>query len=241
MSRYGELKAAYDELDGRYAALMAENLDLKYKLEELESELASFRARQKDTENIAENTRRLKHDMKNHVMVIASYLNSGETEQAKEYLSVVLDKLDRVYTYIQTGNSVMNYIINTKLENAHKNGIPFKAEIENITFAKMGSVDFSALLSNILDNAVEASMNAADKYIYVRVYRNKGWDCITVKNKIDRSVLRENPELVSTKNDRDEHGIGIEQIKSAAEKYDGMVDIYESGGLFCVSAMIPSE
>lgn len=241
MKRYSELKKEYDELDRKYTQLVAEELDLRYRLEELDSELASYRARQQDTERIAENTRRLKHDMRNHIMVIASYLSSGETEQAKEYLSVVLDKLDRVYSYIRTGNSVMNYIINTKLEQAHKNGVRFKAEIENISFEKMGSVDFSALLSNILDNAVEASVNASRKYIYVSVSKKQGWDIITVKNSIDGSVLKTNPELISTKADKDKHGIGIEQIRSIADKYDGMVDIYEDAGMFCVSVMIPSE
>ncbi len=241
MSRYSELKSEYEELDKKYSETLAENLDLQYRLNELETELSSYRARQKEIEHIAENTRRLKHDMRNHIMVIASYLSSGEIQEAKEYLSVVLDKLDRVYSYIQTGNSVMNYIINTKLEYAHRNGVKFKAEIENISFAKMGSVDFSALLSNILDNAVEASMNASRKFIYVSVCRKQGWDCVTVKNGIDRSVLNSNPELISTKPDKDKHGIGIEQIKSIVKKYDGMIDIYESDGMFCVSVMIPSE
>ncbi|MDD5795358.1 MAG: hypothetical protein PUD24_00280 [Oscillospiraceae bacterium] len=93
-------------------------------------------------------------------MVAVSYLNNGEVELAKNYLSDVLDNLNKTYSYIQTGNSVMNYIINSKLEKAHSKGIGFKAEIENLPFEKMGSVDFSALLSNILDNAVEASINS---------------------------------------------------------------------------------
>lgn len=241
MSRYKDLKAAYDELDKRYAGLLAEKLDLEYRCEELEADMKAAQARQENIEKIAENTRRLKHDMKNHVMVIASYLSNGETDKAREYLSVVLDKLDRVYTYIRTGNSVMNYIINTKLQYAHKNGIKFKAEIENLSFAKMGSVDFSAVLSNMLDNAVEASMDSKEKYIYVSVCKKSGWDTMTVKNKIDSSVLDVNPELISTKADKDKHGIGVKEIKTLAEKYDGMTDIYESDGMFCVSVMIPSE
>ena len=241
MSRYSDLKTAYDKLDKEYSELLSENLDLKYRLEELDFEFSSYRARQCDIEHIAENTRRLKHDMRNHIMVIASYLSNGKTLQAKEYLSVVLDELDRVYSYIQTGNSVMNYIVNTKLEYAHRNGVKFKAEIENIPFAKMGSVDFSALLSNILDNAVEASIASMRKFFYVSVSREKGWDCVTVKNGIDRSVLNSNPDLISTKPDKEKHGIGIEQIKAIVTKYDGMIDIYESDGMFCVSVMIPSE
>ena len=173
--------------------------------------------------------------------VIASCLNNGEIDEAKEYLSVVLDNLNRVYSYIQTGNAVMNYIINSKLEYAQRSGIPFKAEIENLPFARMGSVDFAAVLSNALDNAIEASLSASERLIYLSVMKKRGYDTITVKNKTDKSVLDQNPDLISTKPDNQSHGFGVKQIKAIAEKYGGMVDVYEEEGMFCISIMIPSE
>ena len=241
MNRYGRLKEEYEKLEKDYTAEIAKNLDLQYQIDSLEAAYQSSRKEQQEIEKLHENTRRLKHDMKNHIMVIASHLNNGEIEQAKAYLSVVLDNLNRVYSYIQTGNSVLNYIINSKLEYAHQSGIQFKAEIENLPFANMGSVDFSAVLSNALDNAIEASMNETDKFIYVIIFKNRGYDTITVKNKISQSVLDKNSDLISTKADGDTHGYGIKQIKTITEKYGGIVDIYEEGGMFCISMMIPSE
>lgn len=241
MSRYGKLKEDYERLEKDYTAEVAKNLDLQYQYDTLQAEYQNSHNQQKEIERLHENTRRLKHDMKNHIMVIASHLNNGELDEAKDYLSVVLDNLNRVYSYIQTGNSVLNYIINSKLEYAQQNDIQFKAEIENLPFAKMGSVDFSAVLSNTLDNAIEASIRAVEKYIYVSILKKRGYDTITVKNKIDQSVLENNPELRSTKAESDTHGYGVKQIKTITEKYDGMVDIYEDNGMFCISIMIPSE
>lgn len=241
MSRYGDLKRAYEELDKKYAAEAAKNLDLQYQYDTLQADYLARRDQQQEIEALHENTRRLKHDMKNHIMVIASYLNSGEVDAAKAYLSVVLGNLNQVYSYIQTGNAVMNYVINSKLEYAQKNAIPFKAEIENCSFARMGSVDFAAVLSNALDNAIEASMTASEKLMYVSIRQKRGYDTITVKNRIDKSVLDENPDLISTKPDSECHGFGVRQIKDIAEKYGGMVDIYENDGMFCVSVIIPSE
>lgn len=241
MSRYSKLKEEYEKLEKDYTAEVVKNLDLQYQYDALQAEYQNSRSQQQEIERLHENTRRLKHDMKNHIMVIASHLNNGEIDEAKDYLSVVLDNLNRVYSYIQTGNSVLNYIINSKLEYAQQNDIPFKAEIENLPFAKMGSVDFSAVLSNALDNAIEASMSAVEKYIYVSVLKKRGYDTITVKNKIDQSVLESNHELRSTKAESDTHGYGVKQIKTITKKYDGMVDIYEDSGMFCISIMIPSE
>lgn len=241
MKRFGKLKEDYKRLEKEYTAEVAKSLDLQYQYDALQAEYQNSRSQQQEIERLHENTRRLKHDMKNHIMVIAAHLNNGEIEEAKDYLSVVLDNLNRVYSYIQTGNSVLNYIINSKLEYAQQNDIQFKAEIENLPFSKMGSVDFSAVLSNSLDNAIEASMNASEKSIYISVMKKRGYDTITVKNKIDRSVLETNPDLRSTKAESDTHGYGVKQIMTITEKYNGMVDIYEDNGMFCISIMIPSE
>lgn len=241
MRRYSKLKAEYEQLEKQYTDEVVKNLDLQYQYDSMKDDWQNSKSQREEIERLHENTRRLKHDMKNHIMVIASYLNNNELDEAKRYLSVVLDKLNRVYSYIQTGNSVMNYIINSKLEYAQQNNIQFKAEIENLQFAQVGSVDFSALLSNALDNAIEASLDIEDGFIYVSVCKKRGYDTITVKNKIQSSVLAGNPELTSTKPDNASHGYGIKQIKTITEKYDGIVDIYEEENLFCISVMIPSQ
>lgn len=240
IGKYKKLKKDFEKLEKEYSREVAKNLDLQYEYDNLKADYASENTRHLEIEQLHENTRRLKHDMKNYIMVAVSYINNGEIEQAKSYLSDVLDNLNKTYSYIQTGNSVMNYIINSKLENAHNKGIRFKAEIENLPFKKMGSVDFSALLSNILDNAVEASDKTDHKFIYVAILKKRSYDTILVKNRIDKSVLKTNPQLKSGKDNSEQHGYGIKQIKTIAEKYDGIVDIYEEDGMFCVNVMIPS-
>ena len=100
------------------------------------------------------------------------------------------------------------------------------AEIENLSFEYMESVDFSALLNNMLDNAIEAGMNADIKKIEVYVCKQKGFDSIMIKNAINESVLEKNPKLLSSKKESG-HGFGVLQIKKVVEKYNGMIDIYE--------------
>ena len=120
MRRYSKLKAEYEQLEKQYTQEVTKNLDLQYQYDSIRYDWQNSKRQREEIERLHENTRRLKHDMKNHIMVIASYLNNNEIEEAKRYLSVVLDKLNRVYSYIQTGNSVMNYIINSKLEYAQQ-------------------------------------------------------------------------------------------------------------------------
>ena len=60
-----------------------------------------------------------------------------------------------------------------------------------------------------------------------------------MSNSIDKSVLEVNPDLKSTKTGEN-HGIGIKQIKSITNKYNGMLDIYEEKDMFTVNVVYPS-
>ena len=236
-----DYKKEYTLLDEKYNALLGEKAELAYELEQLKASVGQLREQDAQVRELHENVRRLKHDMKNHMMVIASYLNGEDYDKAKEYTSVILDKLNAVHSYIETGNSLLNHILNEKLNLAREQGISVKAEIENLSFAKMESLDFSALLSNILDNAIEACKKEEQPQLQVQIAGKRGYETILVKNSIRQSVLGENPALDTTKENNGNHGMGILQIKNIVEKYNGLYDFYEEENWFCVSAFIPTE
>ena len=231
-----ELKA----LEEKYSVLLSEKTELEYELAELKSSSERIMKQDDEIRILHENVRRIKHDMKNHLMVIASYLNAAEYDSAKEYASQILDKLNAAHSYVETGNSLMNHILNEKLNKARESGISVKAEIENLTFAKMESIDFSAILSNILDNAIEACKNENAPEINVTISARRGYETILVKNKITDSVLGKNPGLATEKTDKERHGMGVSQIKGIAEKYKGLCDFYEEDGFFCACVFIPT-
>lgn len=230
---------AYQELDDKYQKLLGEKAELDYELQELKASIGQLTQQDAQIRQLHESVRHIKHDMKNHLMVIASYLNQNEQESAKAYVSEILDKLNAVHSYIETGNSLLNHILNEKLNLAREYGISVKAEIENVSFAKMESMDFSALLSNMLDNAIEACQKQSVKELQVKISVKRGYEILLVKNKIDVSVLQQNPELRTTKEEKESHGYGVTQMKAIVEKYEGLCDFYEEEGWFCVSAFIP--
>lgn len=239
MKHYRQLEKELAAQEEKYLRLLAEKSELAYCLAAQSEEAAYIRKQESDVRSLHQSMRRLKHDMKNHLMVIASCLNSGDDASAKTYISKILDKLNAVHSYIETGNSILNHILNEKLNYARENGISIKAEIENLSFKKMESLDFSALLSNILDNAVRACADEEAPEICVIISKRREYETILVKNKISVSVLKENPELKTTHPDKASHGMGVPQIKAITEKYGGMCDFYEKDGYFCACAFVP--
>ncbi len=244
MSRYKQLAADYDELNEKYMRLFAQYQELEYSYTHLQSQCMEREKKDVEIRELHQATRKLKHDMKNHFMVLSSLLATENYKQARDYSSEVLDQLNAMNTYVETGNVILNHIMNEKLSLARKNGISVKAEIENLAFAKMSSLDFSSVLTNLLDNAIEASLHEkhVEKQIQLIVSKRQGYEAICVKNRIEKSVLESNPSLQSTKkSDELQHGIGVSRVKEIVESYNGMYDIYEEENNFCFSVFIPEE
>ena len=233
------MKRDYEALEERYRALWSEKEALRYKLEELLSREQNFEEQSQKIHELHENVRGLKHDMKNHMLVLATFLEEENYTAAQDYTSEILDRLNAIHSYIATDNSLLNHVLNQKLETARSKKIAIKAEIENLSFRRMESMDFTALLSNLLDNAIEACEKETDKDLQIVIGTRRGYDTILVKNRIARSVLSDNPNLRTDKEDKDRHGMGVKKIRELTEKYEGLCDFYEEDKFFCASVFIP--
>ncbi len=232
-------KKNYEKLLEQYEELWRQKEELAYELNALHRKEAYFEEQSSRILELHESVRSIKHDMKNHMLVLAAYLEEGNYASAKKYTSEILDSLNSIHSYIETDNSLMNYILNQKLEKARRLKITVKAEVENLSFEKVESMDFTAILSNMLDNAIEACEKEERKDLRVVIGRRRGYETILVKNRISWSVLMRNSSLESEKEEKDLHGFGIKQIRSLVEKYDGICDFYEEGDFFCACVFIP--
>lgn len=235
----GSNKKNTKELQEKLLSLEAENKDLKYELESYKWQMDEISKQEEEIKLLHQNTRKLKHDMRNHLMVVTSYINNADYQSAKNYISEILDKLNAVRSYVETGNPLLNHILNAKLEMAILEGIDVKVEVGKASFDKMKGVDFSAVFSNAIDNAIEHERIEPKKELVIKVFEKKGYDAFTVKNRISNSVLDINPELKSNKPESDQHGFGVRQIRDIVDAYEGLTDFYEKDGMFIVNVFIP--
>ena len=135
----------------------------------------------------------------------------------------------------------MNYLLNEKFMLAKQFGVYIKADIENLSFKSVSGIDFAAILGNLLDNAFEASLKSTEKQMCIQVKSKMGYEAIKVSNSIDTSVLENNPFLETTKNDLENHGIGLKQVKSLVQKYKGILDCWEEHKMFHVQILFEKE
>lgn len=183
--------------------------------------------------------RTMKHNMKNYLLCVGSYLKSGDIEGASNYLGSINYELDKIKKYVYTSNENLNYIINSKFTLAQEKGIECSVTINEEAIKNIVNIiDFIAILGNLLDNAIEASVNVNKPKIVLDISYVYGCIAVSVKNKINQSVLESNPFLKTTKKNKTEHGLGIASIKYICKKNNGNVNIYEEKDMFIVDVIL---
>ena len=169
--------------------------------------------------------------MKHYLTAAAQLISEDKPREAKEYIeSVINEKINPTSAVINTGSAVVDAAINNKITACANKGIEIKCLIDT-QFVGVKDMDISILLSNLLDNAINGC-DMSEPKIDLTVKSQKSFIYINVKNKISTSVLNDNPNLVTKKEDKSSHGFGIKSIKNIAKKYDGGAEFSEQNGYF---------
>ena len=186
-----------------------------------------------------EELREFKHDLKNYLLPLQEAMETMPQSEMVKVWEKINQKIEDVQTLIQTGNSYVDSMINTKITLARSEKVDVKCTI----LSKMEGIDdleFCTVFGNLMDNAIEAERKVTEKKeIIIFVEEKMGYLRLEIQNKIEKSVLNENSSLNTTKKDTSSHGIGHKSVKRTMEKVGGALKYYETGDLFCAEAVFP--
>ncbi len=177
---------------------------------------------------------KIRHDYKNHISVGLSLLKSGETVEAQQYLSKYSNQeLSKIYVYVDTSNDFINAVINDKFRLCAEKGITPEAEISFVE-QKVDDIDLCSVLFNLLDNAIEACEKLdKERRIKLVMFQHKAYLVVRVINTADDSMIEKNTELITTKTDKKNHGMGTKIVSEIARKYNGFFNTEQKCGSFC--------
>lgn len=184
--------------------------------------------------------RRMNHDIKNHMHTISYMLKDSDNVQAINYAN----ELEKEYSAVRTSfseNKILDAVFTLKYNEALENGIEteFVSHVGNNL--KISNKDMSAIMSNLLDNAIEACKRNenAQNTITASVTKQKGNLFIKVSNTFDEEEKSKKSKFFSTfKDDKFSHGLGMKIVKSIVAKYKGSVKTSNDNGLFSVVVVI---
>lgn len=200
----------------------------------LQAQLSLQETSVKNLENAYNRTRHFRHDIKNHMLTMNILAENGELEEIKKYLKEMNGIIDES-SYIRiTGISAVDAILNEKLYEAQSESITTNFDVMNMEKNSIKPVDMCIILSNALDNAIEANNKISDpekRYIRLKMHGTDSFTVISISNPAEAAYVTPSGGGFSTsKKDTENHGFGLKSIKNTAAKYDGeMLTKFEDG------------
>ena len=187
-------------------------------------------------------TREIRHDMKNHILSLKGMAENGDKAQLLDYLEKMTDALEEATYISMSKNSAIDAIINEKLLTAQKNNISTHFDVIPLNLENVPSMDICTILSNALDNAIEACIkidNPADRYINVKISAENGI-FISVSNPSIEAPKKRAGIFISSKKDKENHGLGLKSIKRTVDKHGGDMLVKYENGIFTLVAELPT-
>lgn len=180
-------------------------------------------------------TRKFRHDLKNHFFVLAGFLREGKQEQAREYLQEMTGQFSEVQKVISTGNDIVDAILNDKFRECEEKRITM--EVKGILYAplQISDYDICTILVNAMDNAVEACEHIKNerKWIQVSIGMYQEYLHLLISNSYEGEF-----RLKTGKRDRHNHGFGLENLQESVNKNCGKVKMSAENGRFNLDILV---
>ena len=189
-------------------------------------------------------TRELRHDLKNHIFVLKGIAENGTKEEMLSYLEKMTDAVEEATYVSMSKNSAVDAVLNEKLLYAQKNGISTQFDVTPLESTKIPAMDICTILSNALDNAVEACVkfeSLSDRYIDVKIEDTENEMIISVKNPSTEAPKRRAGVYISRKKDSENHGLGLKSIKRTVDKHKGDMLVKYENGIFNLVISLPHK
>lgn len=162
----------------------------------------------------------LRHDMRHFCVAISTYIDSGEYDKAKEYISGIISYVDRTATHKFCKNEIVNMILSSYENVMEENRIDFKTSICIPEHLSVSDVDLTSILSNSLENAIHAvlPLETEERHIILHLRMDDGKLLISLKN-----TFAEKPVLTDgiPHSSKEGHGFGTQSIRYVTEKLKG--------------------
>ncbi|MDD4046965.1 MAG: ATP-binding protein [Tissierellia bacterium] len=184
-----------------------------------------------------ENIKAFRHDVKNHALTLKYYIDNYDREGATGYLDNILDFINYSKEHAKSGNFEIDSLINYKMDLAEKSNIKAEVYLAIPHKLNINPFDLSIVIGNLLDNAIEATLKAENKFINISIELDRNVLYISISNSYNGNLKLTNSKLETTK-DNDNHGIGISSVQKSIEKYNGTMNIHYDGQVFYVDALM---
>lgn len=213
-----------------------------------EMEVEILRLRQSYDQEAAaeqEKTRKLRHDIKNHLSVLQVLLRDGQQQKAAAYLKTLSEEwTGQICRFCH--NPVINAVLNVKYHRATACSISCEfhldlgPELDKLT----DPIVLCSLFANTLDNAIEACCKIEDpqkRNILLKARCTENFFSCCIENSKAEPVRPAGGLFQTGKKEKESHGFGLQNVKDLVQRCRGTLDISYTEDWFSVAILIPLE
>lgn len=185
-----------------------------------------------------EQLREYRHDMRHHLTALGNILRDSESFHAMEYFNTLVQRLEHTENVSYCKNQTINAVLSFHISKAKEIGCVLDTHISIPEKIDIEDVDFCIILSNALENAVNACAKEDAEHRFIKIK-------VVYKNVLTISIINSCTTMVSfdkkglPKNmTQSEHGIGMKSITNTVEKYGGTVKCECADGEFKLNILM---
>ncbi|WP_196228767.1 ATP-binding protein [Clostridium butyricum] len=186
--------------------------------------------------------RRISHDINNHQIILYTLIKHENYKDALNYLEKFDSGFSTVKHELLTNHKILNILFLSKKNMCHTNNISLDLDINLPEILSISDFDLCIIIGNLFDNAIEAckqidSLN--NRYITIKSkIINKNF-VFEIKNNFNGALNTNNGKFLTLKKDTINHGLGISNVESTADKYNGTYDFQVENHEFSAFIRIP--
>lgn len=186
----------------------------------------------KELEEKYQISRKIVHDVKNHMQMLDSLYQQGEFETAKRYRQDINGMLRTLERVRYTEHPMLNLLLNAKLNQEELNGVSLKVRIGDADLGFLRDIDVTTIFANLLDNALEALSTAEDpRFLSLELEHLRGYIVIRLEN--SRGTQKKKPAR--------HMGLGLKNVKNALSFYGGTMTVIKEEKSFRINILIPAD
>lgn len=180
-----------------------------------------------------------RHDYHNHLQVMKADLAAGHLEELSAYLDDLERDLDRVDTYVKSGNLMVDAILNSKLSLAEKGGVSVTCKAVVPESLAVDDVDLCVILGNLLDNALDSceKLPSAERWLRVYLAARGSQLYVSIQNSAVEDPSFNARNYITER--RGNHGLGMKRVAAVVDKYDGFLNLANEPGVFAAEVSLP--
>lgn len=188
--------------------------------------------------------RKLTHDFRAHLSTLDGMLmqQNGDINTIQTYIHSLQSKQNERILLVNTHHAALDALLNQKALVAKNRKIDIQFSVNDLSPIKIDMVDLTVVISNTLDNAIEAceKLPETDRQIYVQALLEEDELFYAVRNKSLPVNMVANQLPASTKDNSSFHGYGLQNVHTTLEKYHTLYAMDYENGWFEFATELPN-